>query len=88
MTDKRPLLRAIFCAAVDAAHPDFVLPAHLLSMPRGGRVICLAAGKAAAAMVVAAEQHYLDEHNVEPSRLLGTSTTRHGHGLRGPSRYG
>src|SRR4051794_25189813 len=49
MTDRRPLLRAIFDAAVAAAHPDIVLPAHLRPVPKG-RVICLAAGKAAAAM--------------------------------------
>jgi len=49
MTDQRPLLRAIFDAAVAAAHPDIVLPAHLRPVPKG-RVICLAAGKAAAAM--------------------------------------
>ena len=59
MTDKRPLLRAIFDAAVAAAHPDVVLSAHLRPAPKG-RVICLAAGKAAAAMAAAAERHYLD----------------------------
>ena len=50
MIDRRPLLRAIFDAAVAAAHPDIVLPAHLRPVPKG-RVICLAAGKAAAAML-------------------------------------
>ena len=59
MTDRRPLLRAIFDAAVAAAHPDVVLSAHLRPAPKG-RVICLAAGKAAAAMAAAAERHYLD----------------------------
>src|SRR5229473_1914804 len=57
MTDRRPLLRTIFDAAVAAAHPDVVLPAHLRPVPKG-RVICLAAGKAAAAMAAAAERHY------------------------------
>jgi glycerate 2-kinase len=80
MTDKRPLLRAIFDAAVAAAHPDVVLAAHLRPVPKG-RVICLAAGKAAAAMAAAAERHYLDEHGLEPSRLTGIATTRHGHGV-------
>ena len=80
MTDRRPLLRAIFDAAVAAAHPDMVLAAHLRPAPKG-RVICLAAGKAAAAMAVAAERHYLDELGLEPSLLSGTATTRHGHGL-------
>jgi glycerate 2-kinase len=80
MTDRRPLLRAIFEAAVAAAHPDVVLAAHLRPLPKG-RVICLAAGKAAAAMAAAAERHYLDELGLEPSRLLGIATTRHGHGV-------
>src|SRR5471030_639479 len=80
MTDKRPLLRAIFDAAVAAAHPDVVLSAHLRPVPKG-RVICLAAGKAAAAMAAAAERHYLDTLGLEPSRLIGIATTRHGHGV-------
>jgi glycerate 2-kinase len=80
MTDRRPLLRAIFDAAVAAAHPDVVLSVHLPKAPVG-RVICLAAGKGAAAMAVAAERHYLDALGLEPSRLVGIATTRHGHGL-------
>src|SRR5436190_9380880 len=80
MIDRRPLLRAIFDAAVAAAHPDVVLAAHLRPPPEG-RVICLAAGKAAAAMAAAAERHYLDELGLEPSRLSGIATTRHGHGV-------
>jgi hydroxypyruvate reductase len=80
MTDKRPLLRAIFDAAVAAAHPDVVLSAHLRPAPKG-RVICLAAGKAAAAMAAAAERHYLDELGLAPSLLSGVATTRHGHGV-------
>jgi len=78
MTDRRPILRAIYDAAVAAAHPDVVLRAHLRPMPKG-RVICLAAGKAAATMAAAAERHYLDELGLAPSRLLGVATTRHGH---------
>jgi len=80
MTDRRPLLRAIFDAAVAAAHPGRVLAAHLGATPKG-RVICLAAGKAAAAMAVAAERHYLDALGLDPARLSGVATTRHGHGL-------
>src|ERR1700758_4011877 len=83
MTDRRPLLRAIFDAAVAAAHPDVVLAAHLKPVPKG-RVICLAAGKGAAAMAAAAEKHYLDALNLDPNRLVGIATTRHGHGV--PSR--
>src|SRR5712672_4202468 len=80
MTDRRPLLRAIFDAAVAAAHPDIVLPAHLRPVPKG-RVICLAAGKGAAAMAAAAERHYLDALELDPARLSGIATTRHGHGV-------
>jgi glycerate 2-kinase len=80
MTDRRPLLRAIFDAAVAAAHPDVVLSAHLRPVPKG-RVIVLAAGKGAAAMAAAAEQHYLDALEMDPSRLWGIATTRHGHGV-------
>jgi len=78
MTDRRPLLRAIFDAAVAAAHPDVVLAQHLRPVPKG-RVICLAAGKGAAAMAAAAEKHYLDA--LDPARLVGIATTRHGHGV-------
>jgi hydroxypyruvate reductase len=80
MTDKRPLLRAIFDTAVAAAHPDVVLGKHLRPVPKG-RVICLAAGKGAAAMAAATERHYLDALELEPSRLIGIATTRHGHGV-------
>jgi hydroxypyruvate reductase len=80
MTDRRPLLRAIFDAAVAAAHPDVVLAAHLRPEPKG-RVICVAAGKGAAAMAAAAERHYLDALALDPARLTGIATTRHGHGV-------
>jgi glycerate 2-kinase len=80
MTDRRPLLRQIFDAAVAAAHPDVVLAAHLRPIPKG-RVICLAAGKGAAAMAASAERHYLDTLALPPERLTGIATTRHGHGV-------
>ena len=80
MTDRRPLLRKIFDAAVAAAHPDVILGAHLRPVPKG-KIICLAAGKGAAAMAAAAERHYLDALELEPSRLTGIATTRHGHGV-------
>jgi glycerate 2-kinase len=80
MTDRRPLLRETFDAAVAAAHPDVVLAPHLRSVPKG-RIICLAAGKGAAAMAAAAERHYLDTLKIDPERVLGIATTRHGHGV-------
>ena len=80
MTDRRPLLRAIFDAAVAAAHPKSILSPHL-PKPPSGRIICLAAGKGAAAMAAAAERHYLDELKIDPARLSGLATTRHGYGV-------
>src|SRR3954463_6084560 len=80
MTDRRPLLRETFDAAVAAAHPDVVLAPHLRGVPKG-RIICLAAGKGAAAMAAAAERHYLDTLKIDPVRVLGIATTRHGHGV-------
>jgi glycerate 2-kinase len=80
MIDRRPLLRSIFDAAVARAHPDRVLAQHL-PQPPAGRIICLAAGKGAAALAAAAERHYLDTLGLPPARLTGLATTRHGHGL-------
>ena len=80
MTDTRPLLHQIFNAAVAAAHPDVILGAHLPAPPKG-RILCLAAGKAAGAMAAAAEAHYLDALKLAPDRLTGIATTRHGHGV-------
>ena len=80
MTDTRPLLHQIFDAAVAAAHPDVILGAHLPAPPKG-RILCLAAGKAAGAMAAAAEAHYLDALKLAPDRLTGIATTRHGHGV-------
>src|SRR5256714_6200416 len=80
MTDQRRLLREMFDAAVAAAHPDVILGAHLRPVPKG-KIICLAAGKGAAAMAAAAERHYLDALELEPSCLPGIAPTRHGHGV-------
>jgi len=80
MTDHRKLLRSIFDAAVAAAHPDDILDAYLPRPPKG-RVICLAAGKGAAAMAAAAERHYLDAAGLDSAHLTGVATTRLGHGV-------
>jgi hydroxypyruvate reductase len=80
MTDRRELLRAIFDAAVAAAQTHGILAPHL-PPPPPGRVIVLAAGKGAAAMAAAAERHYLDDLGLDPQRLLGLATTRHGHAV-------
>jgi hydroxypyruvate reductase len=80
MTDKRLLLRAIFDAAVAAAHPERMLRRHLPPPPRG-RVILLAAGKSAAAMAAVAERHYIEEVGLPETQIEGVATTRHGHGV-------
>ena len=54
---EKDLLRALFDAAVGAADPANVLPPHL-PLPPSGRTVVLAAGKAAASMARAAEQHW------------------------------
>ncbi len=69
----RQLLADSFRAAVAAADPLQILPAHL-PPPPAGRIFVAAAGKAAASMAVAAEKHY-------GSRLDGIAITRYGHGL-------
>src|SRR5437763_5852182 len=80
MTDQRRLLREMFDAAVAAAHPNVILGAHLRPVPKG-KIICLAAGKGAAALAAAAERHYLDALELDPDLLTGIATTRHGHGV-------
>jgi hydroxypyruvate reductase len=79
MTESRLFLRELFEAAVAAAHPASCLP-HLLPSPPGGRLIVLAAGKAAGSMTEVAEQRYLDELALAPTRLAGVAVARHGYG--------
>ena len=80
----RDFLRALYDAAVAAAHPDVCLPPHLPPAP-AGRVILLGAGKAAGAMTAAAERFYLDDQGLPPDRLTGLAVARHGYGR--PTRH-
>ena len=73
------LLNALFRAAVEAAHPAGCLPAQLPPPPAKGRLIVLAAGKAAGSMTEVAERHYLDEMKLSADRLAGIAVTRHGY---------
>lgn len=75
-----PALSRAFEAAVAAAHPAQNLPAHLPPFPAEGRLILLAAGKAAGAMVQVAERHYRAQPGFDPSRLVGSAVARHGYG--------
>jgi hydroxypyruvate reductase len=72
----RARLLALFDAAVSAAHPDVCLPAHLPAVPEGGRIVVVGAGKAAAAMAVAAERHY--RASGELHRISGFATVPYG----------
>ena len=55
--EPRAFLRTLFDAAVAAADPAVVLPAHLPEPPRG-RTVVVGAGKASAAMGLALERHW------------------------------
>jgi hydroxypyruvate reductase len=69
----RALLEESFRAAVAAADPLRILAPHLPSAPKG-RTFVAAAGKAAASMAVAVENHFRGE-------LEGIAITRYEHGL-------
>lgn len=72
----RAALLALYEAAVAAAHPDVCLPAHLPHPPARGRLVVVGAGKAAAAMAIAAEAHYRKLGAL--GRLSGFVTAPHG----------
>jgi glycerate 2-kinase len=71
----RALLRESFDAALAAADPARVVPPHLPQSPKG-RTLVVGAGKAAAAMALAVEQHWPAEAPLE-----GLVITRYQHGL-------
>jgi hydroxypyruvate reductase len=69
--DPRRLLREMFDAAIARAMPDQCLPPFLPPPPKG-RTIVVGAGKAAATMAKAVEEHW-------PGELSGLVVTRYGH---------
>ena len=71
----RDLLLGSFRAALGAADPLAIVPAHLPQPPRG-RTLVVGAGKAAASMALAVERHWPAQ-----SALEGLVITRYGHGL-------
>src|SRR5262245_22310539 len=71
----RQLLIGSFNAAVAAADPLKIVPAHL-PPPPNGRTLIVGAGKASAAMALAVEQCWPTS-----ARLEGTVITRYAHGL-------
>jgi len=78
MTSARAFLENLFRIAVAAAHPDACLVPHLPA-PTAGRLIILAAGKAAGSMVEVAERHYLGTCKLPEQRLTGLAVTRQGY---------
>lgn len=72
--DRRPLLRAMFDAAIAAAQPALCLP-PFLPLPPKGRTIVIGAGKASAAMALAFEQHWRGSWD----QLQGLVVTRYGY---------
>ncbi len=79
MNRLRPFLEGLFRIAVDAAHPASCLP-PLLPPPDKGRVIVLAAGKAAGSMAETAEDFYLNQLKLPAERFCGVAVARHGYG--------
>jgi hydroxypyruvate reductase len=71
----RELLLGSFHAAVAAADPIHIVPQHLPKPPKG-RTLVIGAGKAAASMALAAEQHWPAD-----APLDGIVITRYAHGL-------
>ena len=71
----RELLLGSFQAALAAADPARIVPAHLPAPPRG-RTVVVGAGKAAASMALAVEAHWPADRALE-----GVVITRYGHGL-------
>jgi hydroxypyruvate reductase len=71
----RELLAGSFQAALAAADPLKIVPPHLPAPPRG-RTVVVGAGKAAASMARAVEDHW-----PKAKPLEGVVITRYGHGL-------
>ena len=82
-TSVRTLLQQLFQSAVAAAHPSTCLPPSLPQPPSRGRLVILAAGKAAGSLTEVAETHYAAKLPI--ARLAGLAVTRHGYGR--PTRH-
>lgn len=77
MTDDRDLLQRLFATAIGAVDPLKILAPHLPKPPKG-RTIVLGAGKAAAAMAKAVEDHWPRD---KFESLNGLVVTRYDHAL-------
>ena len=76
----RAFLEQLFRATVAAAHPAACLRSHLPALAPSGRLVVLAAGKAAGTMAEVAEDHYLGQHRLPLARISGLAVTRRGYG--------
>ena len=76
----REFLEGLCRTAIAAAHPATCLSDHLPLAPGEGRLIILAAGKAAGSMTEIAERHYVERERLPENRLAGLAVTRHGYG--------
>jgi glycerate 2-kinase len=76
---QRATLLRLFETAVAAAHPRTCLVPHLPPLPASGRLIVLAAGKAAGSMAAVADAFYRSQ-GATADTLTGLAVTRHGYG--------
>ncbi len=75
----RAFLAELYRVAVAAAHPATCLPPQL-PKPPAGRIIMLAAGKAAGSMTETAEGWYFNHLKLSAKKLSGVAVARHGYG--------
>lgn len=75
----RAFLAELYRIAVAAAHPATCLPPQL-PKPPAGRIIMLAAGKAAGSMAETAEGWYFNHLKLPAKKLSGVAVARHGYG--------
>ncbi|MCB1476303.1 MAG: glycerate kinase [Rhodobiaceae bacterium] len=79
MNSERETLLALLDTAIAAADPTHCLPPNLPPPPKG-RLIVLAAGKAAGKMAAITAAHYATL-GLAPGQMTGLAVTRHGHGM-------
>lgn len=80
-TQALDFLRELFALAVAAVDPHHCLPPHLPNFPDSGRCIVVGAGKAAASMAQALEQHWSRLQQADLRRLSGMVIVPYGYAL-------
>ncbi|MGE0676201.1 glycerate kinase type-2 family protein [Pseudolabrys sp.] len=78
-THTRTFLERLFRTATAAAHPSTCLQSHL-PPPPSGKLIVLAAGKAAGSMIEETERFYVQQNRLRSNNLIGIAVARHGYG--------